>query len=107
MRKLTGKGKDNIKAGKHPSTNMASKLASMRRGKDKYRTLKMHLKLRDQEPKIILYTYIGLYQNLMGTTHQETMDTHIKKKKPTKHNAKDSQQITREENKRGREEKRP
>ena len=31
MKKLTGKGKDNIKAGIHPLTNMISKLASMRR----------------------------------------------------------------------------
>ena len=35
------------------------------------------------------------------------MDTHIKKKKQFKHNTKDGQQITREDNKRGREEKRP
>ena len=31
MTKLTGKGKDNIKAGNHPMTNI-SKLASIRRG---------------------------------------------------------------------------
>ena len=44
MRKLTGKDKDNIKVENHPLTNMISKLASMRRGEDKYRTLKMHLR---------------------------------------------------------------
>ena len=44
----------------------------------------------------------------MATTNQKTrMDTHIKKKKQTKYNTKDSYQITRKENKRGREEKRP
>ena len=32
---------------------------------------------------------------------------HIKKKKQAKHNTKDGQHITREDNKRGREEKRP
>lgn len=32
MKKLTGKDKDNLKAGNHPLTNMTSKLASMRRG---------------------------------------------------------------------------
>ena len=32
MKKLTGKGKDNIKVGNLPLTNMISKLASMRRG---------------------------------------------------------------------------
>ena len=35
------------------------------------------------------------------------MDTHIKKKKQAKHNTKYGQQITREDNKKGREEKRP
>ena len=32
MKKLTGKGKDNLKVGNRPLTNMISKLASMRRG---------------------------------------------------------------------------
>ena len=48
MKKFTGKGKDNLKAGNHLLTDMISKLASMRRGEDKCRTLKMHLKLRDR-----------------------------------------------------------
>ena len=44
----------------------------------------------------------------MGTANQKSMiDTHTKKKKQSKHNSKDSYQITREKNKRGREEKRP
>ena len=44
----------------------------------------------------------------MGTTNQKsTIDMHIKKKKQSKHNTKDSHQIIREANKRGREEKRP
>ena len=43
-----------------------------------------------------------LYQKLEGTTNQKsTTNTHIKKKKKqTKYNTKDSQQITREEHKR-------
>ena len=53
--KLTGKGKDNLKLGNHLLTNMISKLASMRR-EDKCRTLKIHLKLRDQQAEIILHT---------------------------------------------------
>ena len=32
MKKLTGKGRGNLKVGNHPLTNMISKLASMRRG---------------------------------------------------------------------------
>ena len=44
----------------------------------------------------------------MGTTNQKsTIDIHTKKKKESKHNTKDSHQIIKEENKRGREEKRP
>ena len=44
----------------------------------------------------------------MATTNQKSIiDTHTKKKKQYKHNTKDSHQITREENKIGREEKRP
>ena len=57
MKKLTGKGKDNIKIGNHLLTNIISKLASMRRGEDKGRTLIMHLKLRGQQPETILHTY--------------------------------------------------
>ena len=55
MRKLTGKGKDNIKVGNHSFTNMISKAASMNRGDDKVRTLKMDLKLRDQKKKFCTY----------------------------------------------------
>ena len=44
----------------------------------------------------------------MVTTNQKsTIDTHTKKKKESKHNTKVSHQITREENKRGSEEKIP
>ena len=41
---LTGKGKDNVKVGNHPLTNMISKLARMRKGENKCRTLKMKLR---------------------------------------------------------------
>ena len=58
---------------------MISKLASLRRGEDKFRTLKMHLKLRDQQPETILHTYTWLYQTIMGNTNQITiMFTHKK-----------------------------
>ena len=53
------------------------------------------------------YVYRLLYQNLMGITNQKTtIDTHIKKKKQTKYYTKDRHQVIREENRRGREEKR-
>ena len=68
----------------------------------------MHLKLKDQQLKIVLLIYRLLYQNLMITTNQKfVIDTHMKKKKESKYNAKVSHQITREEYKREREEKRP
>ena len=61
----------------------------------------MHLKLRDRELKTILYMYRLLYQNLMVTSNQKSAtDIHTKKKKESKHNTKDSHQITLEENKR-------
>ena len=107
MRKFTDKDKDNIKVENHQLTNMISKIANMK--KDKCRTLKMHLKIRESRPKTIVYTHSWLYPNAMGTTNQRTiMDTHIleKKKKQSKDNTKDSQQITREDNQRGRKEKR-
>ena len=66
----------------------------------------MHLKLKDQQLKTIFFIYRLLH--LMVTVNQKlTVDTHIKKKKQSKHNTEDSHQITREENERGREEKRP
>ena len=68
----------------------------------------MHLKLRDQQLKTVLYIYRLLHQKLMVTTNQKsTIDVCTKKKKQYKHNTKDSHQITIEENKKGREEKRP
>ena len=44
----------------------------------------------------------------MVTTNQKsTVDTHTKTKKVSKHNSKVSHQFTREENKKGRDERRP
>ena len=64
----------------------------------------MHLKLKDQQFKTILFIYRLLYHNLVGNTNQKsTIDT--KKKKESKQNTKISHQITREENKRVRGEK--
>ena len=43
---------------------------------------------------------------MVTTSQKSTIDTHTKKKKESKHNTKYSHQITRGENKRGREEAR-
>ena len=67
----------------------------------------MHLQLRDQQLKTILYIYRLLYQNLRVTANQKsTIDTHTNKKNQLKYNTKDSHQTTRGENKRRREDKR-
>ena len=59
----------------------------MRRGEYKCTIWEMHLKLKDQQLKAILFIYRLLYQNLMVTTNQEsTVDTHTQKKKESKHN---------------------
>ena len=44
---------------------------------------------------------------MVTTNEKSIIDIHTKKKKELKHNTKDSHQITREGNKRGKEEKRP
>ena len=92
-----------IKVGNHPHTNIILKQAIMRKRECKCRILGKHLKLRDQQLKTVFYTYRLLYQNIMGTTDQKSI--HTKKKKQTKHITKDRHLMAREENKRGREEK--
>ena len=66
----------------------------------------MHLKLRDQDLKAILYTYRLLHQNPTVTTSQKsTVDIHTKKKKEwMQNNIKDTNLITREKSRRGGEE---
>ena len=75
----------------------------------------MNLKLRDKQFKTITFTERMLHKNLMVLknkiynididTHTHThTHTHSKKEKESKHNIKDSYQITREENKRGKKE---
>ena len=60
---------------------MISKAAIMRE-ESTNRILEMHLKLRDQQLKTIMYSYRILYQNLMVTTNQKsTIDIHTQKKK--------------------------
>ena len=82
MGKLTSKGKHTVKVGNHPHTNLISKLVIMRGGEYKCRIFEMHLKLRDQQLKTIMYTYRLLYQNLMLTTNENSIiDINTKKEK--------------------------
>ena len=76
----------------------------MRKGEYKCRKWELHLKLKDQQLKTTLYIYIKISWE-MQTKKLEQIQT--KKKKQPKHSTEVSHQITREENKRGREEKRP
>lgn len=65
----------------------------------------MHLKLKDQQLKTILFIYRLPYINVMlMASWKSTIDTHTHTKE-SKHNTKINYQITREKNKRGREEK--
>ena len=66
----------------------------------------MHLKLRDQQLKMIMYTHRLLHTNLMAATNPKIIDTCTEKIKEFKHQIiKDSHQITRQENKRRKEQK--
>ena len=68
----------------------------------------MHLQIRDQQLKTILYIYIDSYIKTSEIAIQKsTIDTHTNKKNQLKYNTKDSHQTTRGENKRRREERRP
>ena len=81
MGKLTSKGKYTINVGNHPHTNMISKPVIGRGGEYKCRILEMHLKLRAQQLKTIMYIYRLLHQNLMATTNQKSkIDTHPHKR---------------------------
>ena len=83
MEKLTSKGKQKVKVGNHLNTDMISKLAIVRRGEHKCRILEMHLKVKDQQLKTILFTYRLLYQNLIITANEKyTIDTHTRKRNP-------------------------
>ena len=71
---------------------MTFKLASVRRGEDKCRTLKIHLKLRRSARQNNSSSYIQV--------DISTYNGHIhKKKNQAKHNTKHCQQIARKDNK--------
>ena len=106
MTRLTSKGIYTVKIRNHPCTIMPPKSEIMRRGGYKCRTLEMHLQLRDQQLKTILYMYRLLNQNFRVTANQKsTIDTQTYKKNQLKYSTKDSHQTTRGENKRRRKEK--
>ena len=91
MTRLTSKGIHTVKIGSHPCTIIPPKSEIMRRGGYKCRTLEMHLQLRDQQLKTILYINRLLYQNFRVTANQKsTIDTQTNKKNQLKYNIKDS-----------------
>ena len=57
MEKLMSKGKHTVKVGNHLQTNMISKPDTVGRGQHKCRILEVHLKLKDQQFKILLFIY--------------------------------------------------
>ena len=84
MEKLTGKGKLTVKVGNNPHTNMLSKPSIMRRGKQKCGILEMHLKLKDQQLKTILFVYRLLYQNMVTANQKSAIDTQKGKRNPNR-----------------------
>ena len=63
--------------------------------------LEIHLQLRDQQLKTILYIYRLQFQNFRVTANQKsTIDTQTNKKNQLKYNTKESHQTRRGENKR-------
>ena len=82
MREFIGKGRHKAKVGNRLDKNIISKPAIVRKAEHKSRILDMHLNLKDQQLKTILFIYILLHQILMVTTHQKsTIDTYTKKGK--------------------------
>ena len=80
----------------------------MREGEYKCRVCKMYLKLRDQQLKTS--TYIDSYTKISQLLQKipSVIDIHTQKKKmESKHDTKDSNQISREESKRRKGNKRP
>ena len=65
-----------------------------KRKEQKYRIFKMHLKLRDEQLKIITYMYRLLYKNFMVSTNLKSVIGTYTQRNP---NTKDSHQITRQQ----------
>ena len=86
MGKLTGKGKHAVKVENCPYTNMISKPVIMRKAEYKCRTLEMHLKLKDQQLKSIIYIYMDCCIKPHGNCKPKILRYTQKKKKQSKHN---------------------
>ena len=107
MTRLTSKGIYTVKIQNHPRTIMPPLPEIVRKGGYKFRTLEMHLQLRDQQLKTISYIYKRLCQNFRIMANQKsTIKTQTNKKNQLKYNTKDSHQTRRGENMRRRKEKR-
>ena len=76
MKRLTSKDIYTVKIQNHPHAIVSSNSEIMRRGGYKGRTLEMHLQLREQQLKTILYIDRLLYQDIRITANQKsTIDT--------------------------------
>ena len=96
MTRIASKGIYTVKTGNHPCKNMLPKSEMVRKGGYKCRTLEVHLQLRDQQLKTILYIYRLLYQNFEVTANiKSTKNTHTNMKNQLKYNAKHSHKATR------------
>jgi len=104
MEKLTSKAKHTVKEVNHPHTSTIPKSAVVRkRETSNVQYWKCILKLRNQELKT-MYIYRLLYQSIMVNVNcKSIVDTQKRKSNPN--NTKVSDQITGEENKRGKKKK--
>ena len=98
MARLTSKGIHIVKVGNHPHTKLLPKPEILKTVQMRDIGNAFAIKRPVTQNNIIyIHIYRVLYQNLTGTTNQKsTIDTHVKKKKQSKHNNKDSYQVTRE-----------
>ena len=94
MGKVTGQGKHKMKVGNHSAIDKYDTKTHKCEEWKKHRTLKTHLKWRDQQLKTILYIHRLLYQNWEPKNYNKK---HIKEKTQTQYNTKGSQQIITEE----------
>ena len=101
MGKLISKGKHSVKVGNHPHKNRISNPAFVRRGEYTCRISEMHQKLRDQQHNLVyIQTAISKpHGNCKAKIYNRYTQ---QKKKESKHNTKDSHQITGEQKRNGR-----
>ena len=106
MRKLTGKDKDNIKVEKSPIDKYDTKNRKHKKRRRQMQNIENAFEnKRTTTPNNSLHTQMVIFKYNGNHRPKTVIVTHIKKKTQSKHNTKDSQQITGDYNKRREEKK--